>query len=192
MGAALVGGLLAAGRPPSSDRGGTEVAPARREQLAAMLPERARVRRRGAVRRGGAGGEAGDVAEAARAAVAAGARRLLSIAAGITTHAHRAGDRRRGRPKPSPWCGPCRTRPRSCGRGASAIAPGATAGADDLAWAEAILGAVGHGGARRREPTRRRHRLLSGSGPAYLFFVAEALIGGRRGGRPGTASSPRR
>ncbi len=63
------------------------------------------------------------------------------------------------------------------GAGASAIAPGSNAGPDDLAWARAVLGAVG-------EVVDVPERLLdavtglSGSGPAYVFLMAEALIEG--------------
>jgi pyrroline-5-carboxylate reductase len=65
--------------------------------------------------------------------------------------------------------------PALLGAGASALAPGKAAGEDDLAWAEAILAAVG-------KVTRLPESLLdavtglSGSGPAYVFLVAEALI----------------
>ena len=172
MGAALVGGLLAGGRPPSSIAV-TEVAPARREQLAAMLPEvhvsddvapcaAAVLAVKPAV-----------VAEAARAAVAAGARRLLSIAAGITTtHIEQAIDGVTDEAVAVVRAMP--NTPALVGRGASAIAPGAAAGADDLEWAEAILGAVGLV-VRVDESQLDAVTALSGSGPAYLFLVAEAL-----------------
>ncbi len=172
MGAALVGGLLAGGRPPSSIAV-TEVAPARREQLAAMLPDvhvsddvapcaAAVLAVKPAV-----------VAEAARAAVAAGARRLLSIAAGITTtHIEQAIDGVADEAVAVVRAMP--NTPALVGRGASAIAPGAAAGADDLAWAEAILGAVGLV-VRVDESQLDAVTALSGSGPAYLFLVAEAL-----------------
>ena len=172
MGAALVGGLLAGGRPPSSIAV-TEVAPACREQLAAMLPDvhvsddvapcaAAVLAVKPAV-----------VAEAARAAVAAGARRLLSIAAGITTtHIEQAIDGVADEAVAVVRAMP--NTPALVGRGASAIAPGAAAGADDLAWAEAILGAVGLV-VRVDESQLDAVTALSGSGPAYLFLVAEAL-----------------
>jgi pyrroline-5-carboxylate reductase len=65
--------------------------------------------------------------------------------------------------------------PALVGAGAAAIAGGTAAGEDALAWAETVLGAVG-------EVVRVPERLLdavtglSGSGPAYVFLVAEALI----------------
>lgn len=65
--------------------------------------------------------------------------------------------------------------PALIGAGAAAIAAGSAAGDDDLAWAESVLGAVG------RVVRLPEHLLdavtgLSGSGPAYVFLVAEALI----------------
>jgi pyrroline-5-carboxylate reductase len=61
------------------------------------------------------------------------------------------------------------------GRGASVIAGGAHAHAKDLSWAESVLGSVG---ICERTPERSIDAVtgLSGSGPAYFFMVAEALI----------------
>ena len=65
--------------------------------------------------------------------------------------------------------------PALVGAGVSAIAPGSAAGPDDLAWAREILEAVG------TVVQLPEHALdavtgLSGSGPAYVFLIAEALI----------------
>jgi pyrroline-5-carboxylate reductase len=59
--------------------------------------------------------------------------------------------------------------------GASAMAGGVRARVADLDWAEGILSAVG---TVVRLPERLLHAVtgLSGSGPAYVFLVAEALI----------------
>ena len=65
--------------------------------------------------------------------------------------------------------------PALVGAGAAAIAPGRHAGDDDLDWAAGILGAVGTV-VRVPEPLLDAVTGLSGSGPAYLFLVAEALI----------------
>jgi pyrroline-5-carboxylate reductase len=61
------------------------------------------------------------------------------------------------------------------GAGAAAVAPGRRAGSADLAWAEGILGAVGTV-VEVQEPQLDAVTGLSGSGPAYVFLVAEALI----------------
>ena len=63
------------------------------------------------------------------------------------------------------------------GAGAAAIAAGTHATDADLAWAEGILGAVGH---VERVPEKLLDAVtgLSGSGPAYVFLVAEALVAG--------------
>jgi pyrroline-5-carboxylate reductase len=61
------------------------------------------------------------------------------------------------------------------GAGVSALAGGAHAGESDLVWAEEILGAVGRV-VRLPEPSLDAVTGLSGSGPAYIFLVAEALI----------------
>ena len=65
--------------------------------------------------------------------------------------------------------------PALVGAGAAAIAAGTHAGEDELAWAEDILGSVGVV-VRVGEPLLDAVTGLSGSGPAYLFLVAEALI----------------
>jgi pyrroline-5-carboxylate reductase len=65
--------------------------------------------------------------------------------------------------------------PALVGAGAAAIAPGRWAGDADLAWAEEILSAVGVV-VRLPEHLLDAVTGLSGSGPAYVFLVAEALI----------------
>ncbi len=75
--------------------------------------------------------------------------------------------------------------PALVGEGASAIAAGAAAGPDDLAWAETVLSAVG---TVVRVPESQLDAVtgLAGSGPAYLFLVAEALMdAGVTAGLPG-------
>ncbi|MGH9026191.1 MAG: pyrroline-5-carboxylate reductase family protein, partial [Acidimicrobiia bacterium] len=60
-------------------------------------------------------------------------------------------------------------------QGAAAIAPGRHAGDADLAVAERILGSVGIV-VRVDEALLDAVTGLSGSGPAYVFLVAEALV----------------
>lgn len=65
--------------------------------------------------------------------------------------------------------------PALVGAGAAAIAGGTNAAETDLVWAEGILGAVGTV-VRVTEEQLDAVTGLSGSGPAYVFLVAEALI----------------
>jgi len=112
----------------------------------------------------------GDVEAACRAAAATGLRRALSIAAGVPLA------------KLESWLGAgvpvVRAMPNTpalVGAGAAAIAAGTDAGDEELAWAEDILGSVGVV-VRVGEPLLDAVTGLSGSGPGYLFLVAEALI----------------
>jgi pyrroline-5-carboxylate reductase len=65
--------------------------------------------------------------------------------------------------------------PALIGAGAAALARGKFASDDDLATAEAILGAVGIT-VRVDEELLDAVTALSGSGPAYVFLIAEAMI----------------
>ena len=92
----------------------------------------------------------------------------------------------------SPWsCGPCPTRRRWSAPGVTAISGGSFATSADLAWAEDVLSAVG---TVVRLPERLLDAVtgLSGSGPAYFFLVAEALIEAGRadGARPARSAGP--
>jgi pyrroline-5-carboxylate reductase len=166
MGEALLGGLLAAGREAAS-LAVAEVSAPRREELAARHPGVAVVAEPvpavGAV----LAVKPGDVLPAA---AATDSERLLSVAAGVTTQAI---EEAAGRPVRVVRAMP--NTPALIGAGAAAISPGATAGEADLAWAEEILGAVG---VVVRVPEAQLDAVtgLSGSGPAYVFLVAEALV----------------
>jgi pyrroline-5-carboxylate reductase len=65
--------------------------------------------------------------------------------------------------------------PALVGAGAAALCKGRYASEDDLATAESILGAVGIT-VRVEEPLLDAVTALSGSGPAYVFYVTEAMI----------------
>ena len=65
--------------------------------------------------------------------------------------------------------------PALVGAGAAAIAGGSAASDDDLSWAESILSAVGTV-VRVDESLLDAVTGVSGSGPAYVFLFAEALI----------------
>lgn len=171
MGEALLGGLVAGGWAPAGLAVVEPVAD-RRDQLAksfrgvTVSPDP--VGADGAV----IAVKPGDVEAATSAAVAAGARRVLSIAAGVTLAKLEAAAGEgvavvRAMPNT----------PALVGAGAAAIAAGSAAGDDDLAWAESILGAVGTV-VRVAEPLLDAVTGLSGSGPAYVFLVAEALVEG--------------
>jgi pyrroline-5-carboxylate reductase len=169
MGEALLGGLLAAGRP-ANELAVAEVSASRRQQLAAAHPDVGIVE--DVVPCAGAvlAVKPSDVPVAVRALADAGVRRILSIAAGVTTASIEAAA---GRPLPIVRAMP--NTPALIGAGAAAISAGSTAGRDDMAWAEEVLGAVG---VVVQVPERALDAVtgLSGSGPAYLFLIAEAMV----------------
>ncbi|MFK8023137.1 MAG: pyrroline-5-carboxylate reductase [Ilumatobacter sp.] len=109
------------------------------------------------------------VSAAVEAAVAAGARRVLSIAAGVTlaTLVEAAGEAAVVRAMPNT--------PALVGLGCAAIAGSPNATDDDLGWAEEILGAVGIV-ERVDEHMLDAFTGVAGSGPAYVFLLAETLI----------------
>ena len=169
MGAALVGGLLHAGWA-AADLAVVEVLPARAAQLQEMFPGVAITGEIPACEAALIAVKPYDVAAACAAAAAAGATRLLSIAAGIGLAALQEAA--------GPEVAVVRSMPNTpalVGKGAAAICGGPTADDADLAWAESILGSVG---IVVRVPEAQLDAVtgLAGSGPAYLFLVAEALI----------------
>jgi pyrroline-5-carboxylate reductase len=168
MGAALLGGLLASGRYEPASIAVVEILPERRRELEDRFPG---VTTADTVPDCGAAVIAvkpPDAPAAAAGAAAAGAARLLSIAAGVKVATLEAAA--------GPGVAVVRAMPNTpalVGQGASVITE--SAAADDLAWAEQVLGAVG---TVHRLPEHHLDAItaLTGSGPAYLFFVAEALI----------------
>ena len=168
MGAALLGGLLGAGWAP--DRlTVVEAIEARRRELADAFPG---VRVEAEPPRGGGAVLAvkpADVPAAASALAAAGVERVVSIAAGVRLAVLEASL------GAIPVVRAMPNTPALVGAGVTAIAPGTSAGEDDMAWAEEVLGAVGEV-VRVAEPLLDAVTGLSGSGPAYVFLVAEALI----------------
>ena len=169
MGDALLRGLLTAGRPPG-ELIVAEVSPSRRQELAAAHPGVSVVEAVVPAIAAVLAVKPGDVAAAARAVADAGARRVLSVAAGVTTRAiEEAAGARVAVVRAMP------NTPSLIGAGAAAISPGAGAGEEDLAWAEEILRAVGVV-VRVPETALDAVTGLSGSGPAYVFLVAEAMV----------------
>ena len=170
MGAALVGGLLDSGVVPAGELAVTEVVSERRDELSRRFPGVAVTAEVPACHGALVAVKPPDVPAAVAASVAAGARRVLSIAAGVTLATLEAAA--------GPDVAVVRAMPNTPAlvrRGASAISGGAAAGPDDLAWAEQVLGAVG---TVVRVPEQQLDAVtgLAGSGPAYLFLVAEALM----------------
>ena len=169
MGEALLGGLVESGWASPADVAVIELSETRRGELAASHP----------------GVVVGDslhdgvdaliavkpqhVTEVVTELATLGVERILSVAAGVTIASMGAAgpDMRVIRGMPNT--------PALVGEGASAIAGGPTATNDDLAWAESILSAVGIV-ERVDETDLDAVTGLSGSGPAYVFHLAEALM----------------
>ena len=170
MGEALVAGLLAAGWAQPTEIVVVEKVEDRRGQLAQRFPGLGvsgdPVASDGAV----IAVKPDDAEAACRALAGVGAGRVLSIAAGVRLVQLES------------WLAPgtavVRAMPNTpalVGQGAAAVAPGRNATADDVGWAEEVLSAVG---TVVRVPERLLDAVtgLSGSGPAYVFLVAEALV----------------
>ena len=177
MGEALLGGLLAGGWAEPADLVVVEPVAIRRDELADRYPGVGVSEPAGGRRGRGGGGQArpgrGGLCAPGRLAVG----RVLSIAAGVTLARLEA-----ALAPATPVVRAMPNTPALVGAGAAAIAGGTHASADDLDWAEGMLGAVGMV-VRVDEPLLDAVTGLSGSGPAYVFLVAEALIEARRAGR---------
>jgi pyrroline-5-carboxylate reductase len=170
MGEALVAGLIAAGWAGASDIVVVEAIEARRKELAGAHAGLQVVADPVAAEGAVVAVKPGDVEGACRQLASVSPGRVLSIAAGVTLRNLEG------------WLGDgvpvVRAMPNTpalVGAGAAAVAPGTNAGDADLAWAQEILGAVGTV-VRVSEPLLDAVTGLSGSGPAYVFLVAEALI----------------
>ena len=170
MGEALLGGLLDARWAEPSDITVVERLASRRDELVALFPgvvvTDSIVASEGAV----VAVKPTDVVATCRDLAAAGVRRVLSIAAGVTlaTLQDALG----------PDVAVVRAMPNTPAvvrAGAAAIAPGRAANDDDLDWAESILDAVGVV-VRIAEEKLDAVTGLSGSGPAYVFLMAESMI----------------
>ena len=179
MGGALLGGLLRSGWAGAGDLTVVEPVAERRDELAAAYPGL----RIAAAPEPGLLDDAGerlvgavlavkpDAAEGAcRALGVSGVTRLLSIVAGMPSvrlENALGGEPAVVRAMPNT--------PALVGAGMTAISGGSFATSHDLAWAEDVLSAVG---AVVRLPERLLDAVtgLSGSGPAFLFLVAESLV----------------
>lgn len=170
MGEALLGGLLKNGWAEVGDMAVVEKVEARRHELESSFPgllvAEDPVACEGAV----IAVKPGDVPGACGHLATAGVGRVLSIAAGVTLATLEA-----ALPPATPVIRAMPNTPALVGAGASAIAGGTSTADADLDWAESILGAVGIV-VRTEEVHLDAVTGLSGSGPAYVFLVAESLI----------------
>ncbi len=113
-----------------------------------------------------------EVARAWRAVLDAGpGRPVVSILAGMTAGAVAAGLGPRARVVRVMPNTPIRV-----GMGMSAVCPGPGAGPDDLRRVERLFGASGET-VRLDESLMDAFTALAGSGPAYVFYLAEAMAG---------------
>jgi pyrroline-5-carboxylate reductase len=168
MGEALVAGLLSAGWATPSEVAVVERLAERRSELSARLPGVVVVD--AAVRADGVVLAVKPQDVAAACAELHEPARVLSIAAGVTLATLED-----VLPPGTPVVRAMPNTPATVGAGAAAIAPGSSAGDSDLDWADAILSAVG---ITVRVPEAQLDAVtgLSGSGPAYVFLVAEAML----------------
>ncbi|MBO0694119.1 MAG: pyrroline-5-carboxylate reductase [Acidimicrobiaceae bacterium] len=180
MGEALAGGLLAAGWAPAEQLVVAEASADRRAALAAPGALGARhpglaIADPATLLAGSASGaviavKPGDIPAACAVARQVAAKRVLSVAAGVTIDSltsHLGSGTVVLRAMPNT--------PALIGAGAAGLAGGASATDADLAWGEGILSAVGVA-VRVPESALDAVTGLSGSGPAYVFMLAEALI----------------
>lgn len=170
MGEALLGGLLSSGWASPAEMAMVESQAERRAQLVERFPGVVVTGRVPPTQGAVVAVKPADVEGVCRDLAAAGVTRVLSIAAGVRLDRLEA------------WLGSgtavVRAMPNTpalVNLGAAAIAPGREATAADLDWAEEILSAVGLV-ERVAEDLLDAVTGLSGSGPAYVFLVVEALI----------------
>lgn len=168
MGQALVGGLLDAGWATGPELSVIEVLEGQREQVASIFPDVD-------VRSEPLAGV--DAVVAVKPHLVAEVcesldqpARVLSIAAGITIATIES-----ALPAATTVIRVMPNTPSLVGAGASAVAGGTSAATSDIDWAVSILSAVGEA-VVVAEPLLDAVTGLSGSGPAYVFLVAEALI----------------
>jgi len=175
MGGALIQALLRAGTVTNDQLIATDVAPGRADYLAKSFGIRAQTDNAAAV-------DAADiiflavkpqqmseVLEGFKSKVS-NSKLVISIAAGVPTkriESELGGNPRVVRVMPNT--------PAIVGAGMAALCKGEHATAEDLATAEEILGAVGMT-VRTEERFLDAVTALSGSGPAYVFYVAEAMM----------------
>ena len=167
MGQALAGGLVTSGWAEPADLTIVEVVAELRHQLAVDFPGSSIVDQPIAGCDTILAVKPWLITEVASTLTSPG--RVMSIAAGITIAAIEAVV-----PAGTPVLRVMPNTPALVGEGASALAPGTAADADDVSWATEVLAAVGQV-AVVSESQLDAVTGLSGSGPAYFFLLAEAL-----------------
>jgi len=170
MGEALIGGLLQGGWATAEQIRVVEPSAERRAQLADLFPGIGL-----AEAPQGAPGvilavKPMQIAGVCKTLPSSGGLRVLSIAAGVTIETLEA-----NLPSGTAVVRAMPNTPALVGAGASAISGGSHVDVDDMDWADGILSAVGIV-VRVPEPLLDAVTGLSGSGPAYVFLIAEALI----------------
>ena len=170
MGEALVGGLVASGWATAGEIHVVEPDADRRIELESSVPGLTC----GAEPLNGVDAliavKPHIVAAVCAALTAAGVGRVLSIAAGV-----RLDTLEEGLGAGAAVVRAMPNTPSLVGEGAAAVAAGTNAGDEDLRWASEVLSAVGTV-VVVDEPMMDAVTGLSGSGPAYLFLLAEALV----------------
>lgn len=181
MGAALLGGLLDNTSGEAFDAGEVVVVEpdeARRAALAAAHPGVSVAAEPVSCRAAVIAVKPQYVSDVVVATVRSGARRLLSIAAGVTTETiAAAADAAAPTGQPVSVLRAMPNTPALVGEGVSALAAAPGTPDADLDWAERVLSGVGLV-VRVDESHLDAVTGLTGSGPAYVFLVAEALIDG--------------
>ena len=169
MGEALLGGLVSSDWAAADELHVVEPDPARQKAVAAATPG-VSISTQPLYGIGAVIAVKPDVVAAVLPALAeAATARVLSIAAGVRTRAIEA-----GLPAGTPVVRAMPNTPALVGVGAAAIAGGSAAGPEDLEWGRGILEAVGTA-VVVAEADLDAVTGLSGSGPAYVFRLAEAL-----------------
>ncbi len=170
MGHALVGGLLRSGWAGPSDLAVVEPLDSARADLAERYPGILTTDEAVSCDSAVLAVKPADAEAGCRAVAAAGSRRVVSIVAGVSIA------------QLENWIGPgvavLRAMPNTpavLGAAASALAGGSLASEEDYSWAETVLSALGIV-ARLPEYQLDAVTGLSGSGPAYVFLLAEALV----------------
>ena len=170
MGEALVAGLVDAGWAAADELAVVERLPERRDELAARLPGLVVVDAAIAADGVVLAVKPQDVVAACAELDAHAPARVLSIAAGVTLATLEG-----ALPAGTAVVRAMPNTPATVGAGAAAIAGGTSATEADLDWADAVLSSVG---IAVRVPEEQLDAVtgLSGSGPASVFLVAEALM----------------